>query len=376
MAFNVGLDLGGFFPTSTTGNQTTGAVNGTKKSTDSGSVNTQTLLTGQQNTFGTTNNSGIQINSGRVDSGSSLQQNSGRTDTSTTGPSSSVTYNSGRVDTAQVLLTPDAINRLITQALQGSSGLAAVTSGQAASGGYDTTVNTFLTNDLLTRVAGDVAVRGAITETRIGASDSRTINSGSTTTNVMGASSSSSGSNNRIGESTVTNTSQSNSASQTNPFVNQVTQTVGPRTVIEDVHQDPVTNTTSTKTSKGLPGWIVCTELHRQGRLSTGLYRPGLAHFRSYDYDRLRGYYIWAIPAVKHLKADPNSWISNTLCSVFNARARYIYNERNKISSSVYEALCMWGVHFVCWSLARTVARWYNPNQAAYLVGHLETNDV
>lgn len=70
--------------------------------------------------------------------------------------------------------------------------------------------------------------------------------------------------------------------------------------------------------------WIVCTELLKQGKFNKRYYFAGSKVFNSYSEIGKIGYYIWAIPCVKHLRNHPNSRFSKILESVFNWRAEYI----------------------------------------------------
>lgn len=72
---------------------------------------------------------------------------------------------SSGTQTTQTALSPEAIQHLLNQILGGTQGLATVTSGQKSAGLYNSSVNTLLTNDLLTKAAGEVAVKGAPTTT-------------------------------------------------------------------------------------------------------------------------------------------------------------------------------------------------------------------
>jgi hypothetical protein len=67
--------------------------------------------------------------------------------------------------TTQSNISSDGVNALIQQILSGSQGLAAVSSGQRGAGMYNSTVNSQLTNDLLTRIAGETAKQTAGTTT-------------------------------------------------------------------------------------------------------------------------------------------------------------------------------------------------------------------
>lgn len=65
--------------------------------------------------------------------------------------------------TSQTMLSQDAINAILRQALESNQGLAAVSAGQKAPGMYNTTSQQLLINDLLSRTSGEIAVRGAPT---------------------------------------------------------------------------------------------------------------------------------------------------------------------------------------------------------------------
>lgn len=71
-------------------------------------------------------------------------------------------------------------------------------------------------------------------------------------------------------------------------------------------------------------GWIVCTELVRQGRMPRKYYVPGLRVFQSYRLDLLDGYYIWARPTVALLQEKPYCLRSRFVSWLFNHRAEYL----------------------------------------------------
>lgn len=70
--------------------------------------------------------------------------------------------------------------------------------------------------------------------------------------------------------------------------------------------------------------WIICTELVKQNRLPKSWYSAGAKVFAAYPEIGKRGYYVWAIPSVAHLRANPKSAYSNFLCRIFNWRAENI----------------------------------------------------
>ena len=88
-----------------------------------------------------------------------FQTFSGSSDTKTT---------SGGTTTKQTILSQDVLNAMLKSAMEGTGGvqgLAQVAGGQRAAGMYDSTVNTQLTNDLMSRLATQTAVAGAPTVT-------------------------------------------------------------------------------------------------------------------------------------------------------------------------------------------------------------------
>lgn len=74
----------------------------------------------------------------------------------------------------------------------------------------------------------------------------------------------------------------------------------------------------------GAAAWIICTELARQKRMPLRFYSYGAKAFANYWNWGKCGYYIWAIPCVRHLRVKPNSKFSKFLELIFNWRAEYI----------------------------------------------------
>jgi hypothetical protein len=74
-------------------------------------------------------------------------------------------------------------------------------------------------------------------------------------------------------------------------------------------------------------GWIICTELNKQHRLPNKFYVHGAKVFATYKDHHKKGYYVWAIPTVKHLRKHPYSLYSKFICSLFNWRAEYLASQ-------------------------------------------------
>lgn len=71
-------------------------------------------------------------------------------------------------------------------------------------------------------------------------------------------------------------------------------------------------------------GWIICTELKVQGKMSATLYRYGLKKFDSYPEWGKYGYLLWATPVVKHMRNYPNGLVTAIMCWMFNLRINNI----------------------------------------------------
>lgn len=110
---------------------------------------------------------------------------------------------------------------------------------------------------------------------------------------------------------------------------------------------------------KEVPHWIICTELNKQGRMPHKYYRYGGREFLKYDAQGKQGYYIWAIPSVRHLKKYPNSTYSKLMCWVFNHRAEYLSAIGGCAGArkTVAGFITTHGLYALCWTLSRTIAR-------------------
>lgn len=73
-----------------------------------------------------------------------------------------------------------------------------------------------------------------------------------------------------------------------------------------------------------LVAWIICTELMKQDRLPKRWWIVGAKVFANYPERVKNGYYVWAVPAVRHLRLHPHSLFSRFLELIFNWRAENI----------------------------------------------------
>lgn len=92
-------------------------------------------------------------------------------------------------------------------------------------------------------------------------------------------------------------------------------------------------------------GWIICTELMKQGKMPKKWWIKGAPIFAAYPDVVKQGYYLWAIPCVDHLRRYPNSILSRLLCVVFNCRAKSIA-EKSTFSGAMVTAI-LWPICYV-----------------------------
>lgn len=96
---------------------------------------------------------------------SQTQTDQGGTTTVTGGGTvSSSGSSSGGYGYEQTLLSQEAMNRLLQQIMESNTGLTSIAQGQKNAGLYNSSTMQMLINDLMTRAAGEVAVKGAKTE--------------------------------------------------------------------------------------------------------------------------------------------------------------------------------------------------------------------
>ncbi len=343
---------------------------------NSGSTNT-TANSGSINTTNTAGSQNLTTNSGSVNTSSTA----GSRNTTVVGPSNSSTSNTTRtsdqINTSQLLLTKEATDYMVQGILEGTNGLAAVSSGQRASGAYNSTANTLLVNDLLARTAGEVAARSAVTKTVIGGvtttSNGLTENSGSTTTQDIGPTSATQviGGSSSLQDIGGTSSTQviggstsiqdiGGSTSTTNIGGTNTKQTAA-GTSAEDIlttTDSTVKSDSSTTKAAVKVGWILCTELLQQGRMPLKHYLHGSRVFASYSPAAKRGYYIWAVPALAHLRAHPISRRSKLMCTLLNARAEYLAAEAGLRTAR--KTILGWAAKHLYWGcliLGYTVAR-------------------
>jgi hypothetical protein len=111
--------------------------------------------------------------------------------------------------------------------------------------------------------------------------------------------------------------------------------------------------------------WVVCTELHKQGRMPTLWYIHGARRFAQYDEEGKRGYYLWAVPATIHLRAHPDSRLSKVLEWIFLNRAEYISAQAG--ARGARKTLAGWATVAGLYALCRGIS-WFIPKHIDWTV--------
>ena len=90
-------------------------------------------------------------------------------------------------------------------------------------------------------------------------------------------------------------------------------------------------------------GWVICTELNRQGRLSNELYEASWKRAATLSPEVMQGYHFWAIPLTRKLRT------SRVLSSIFGylakSRCEYLLGKTRVwgwLSVKLGEPLCGW----------------------------------
>jgi hypothetical protein len=140
-------------------------------------------------------------------------------------------------------ISQEGINKLIYDVLSSDQGLAALGGVENASGGYKSSTKSLLSQDLITKIVGELA-------------------------NVTA----------------------------------ETTQT----TDMQDVKRSAIGQKILPGASKaGTEGTVICTELVRQGKLDIDLYAAGHSHFINLPASTIRGYQIWAEPIANKMVDSP-----------------------------------------------------------------------
>lgn len=270
---------------------------------------------------------------------------------------------------------------LIKQILESTQGLAAVSSGQHASGMYNSTVNTQLTNDLLSRTAGEVEKlrAGTTTTTRtppkIGASDLMSMFALSAGKSLFGPSIKRlagdtgvdgygeqlanaifgggdggtgyeggaflSGGEDMASQAIDAFSSTGSSAVAdfgsgllSDSVASDTASSVGTE-VASDVASEAATDTAAESISEegaseiAGQSWVICTQLNSIGELSDELYDAGVKRIPYMHPMVVKGYHLWAIPYTRMMRKSKLA--TRIVRPVAIGRARYLSGKPSMI---------------------------------------------
>lgn len=285
-------------------------------------------------------------------------------------------------------LTKEGAQAYIQQILESTQGLAAVSSGQKSAGLYNSTVNTQLTNDLLSRVSAAVAREqaGSTTTTKTGAklggSDllsmfalkagssllGPTVKKGIAKSGVdelgtklsdaifgtggggsggvaAGADAIASDAWSNVGATVGDSFLESTATSAISDFGASVATDA-----VESAATDAAVSEAGDAAASEVAGqsWVICTELNSRGVLSNELYQAGVKRIPEMRSEVVRGYHFWAIPYTKIMRRQ--NWIgriaSRIVTPIALSRARYLagnFNITGYGTVVIGESLC----HFI-----------------------------
>lgn len=275
----------------------------------------------------------------------------GNLNTATSGVAS---YKSDTLDVVNNIIQKAAVGFGQTRAQQNSSGLYNSTSntlltgfaaGQAASDAAATVLNYKTSEQQLAEAASgqliDATRTTTGTNTQAGTTGSATTSTGSTTSSQVGTTDTFGLNNNATTSGSETNTAQqATGGSSTNTHntgstnTQSLSDTVNAITSLITKIGHSTGESSSTKESANLGISVICTELHRQGKMSSSL-RFKSHQLRKYPDWGMTGYHLWATPVVRHLRKYPDGHLCILFETLFHSRANgnYFANKAIEVPS-------------------------------------------
>lgn len=74
--------------------------------------------------------------------------------------------------------------------------------------------------------------------------------------------------------------------------------------------------------------WIICTHLTQKGKMDKRDWQTGARFFLRYPQWGKEGYWFWAIPALRFMKAQPDHWFTELVTILFRSRMDHIANRK------------------------------------------------
>lgn len=216
-------------------------------------------------------------------------------------------YEVGTKTTTKKNLSQEAINKLIYDALSSDQGLAALASGENLAGGSKSASKTLLAQDMMAKIVGELAAVTAETEQMT--DEVKTTKEGRAV--------------NKIGDA----------GDKYNAF----------------------------NRGQNLDDTVICTELHRQGKLSSELYHSVGAPYAQVSYFTWRGYHLWASRVVPLMARS--DLLSNLLLPII--RSRYLLLSDAPGFHFLGHLTCKIGEP-ICWMIGTAVAHFAHFKELKY----------
>lgn len=178
--------------------------------------------------------------------------------------------------TTQKAFTQEGLNQLVYTVLSGDNGLASLASGENASGGFGSSVKSQLAQDMVVKLAGELA-------------------------NLTAA--------------TTTSSSSQQDVDNTDPLNKFFGGGGG----------------SSGKT-------IICTHLAKRGFLNKELWKAGTPYLMNLPERTVKGYHFWAEPVVQYMEKNPNGWMEKFWIPIVQARYEMVVNKKFSLlgASTIY----------------------------------------
>jgi len=148
---------------------------------------------------------------------------------------------------------------------------------------------------------------------------------------------------------------EDNTPAQTGPTGTSSTSPGSLNPPQQDPTNPPPTDNPNAPPPDDSSSWIICTELHKQGKMPTKYYIYGARAFAKYPEYGKQAYYFWAIPCVTHLRKYPKSLFSWCLKRIFVSRAEYLAAQQGLrgAKKTFFGLLVIGTTYSLCWIISR-----------------------
>lgn len=116
--------------------------------------------------------------------------------------------------------------------------------------------------------------------------------------------------------------------------------------------------------------WVVCTELTRQGKIPTKIYRYALRRFKTYNYWGVKGYLTWGLPLKNYVRDNPDTLVTKVIAYAFLKRAHNLALKEG--CKDAKWSLTGWFSSVICYWISVAVGV-YLAHKHAYYLGRVLT---